>query len=111
MDKKYIMEVLDEVRDQLLEFKESLPFASDCKSIEKIDYEIYKIITNLRQSERQKFNADEVKIMTWDYQACEFSIKKTLKKLAKKGIRISDKQLRNILQKEGIYKGRYKNND
>lgn len=45
------------------------------------------------------------------YMTQNYNIKETLEYITEIGIEISDKQLRNILTKKGIYKGRGKNND
>lgn len=41
----------------------------------------------------------------------DYNIKRTLEALEKRNIQVCDKQLRNILKKLGIYKGRKKNDD
>ena len=106
MEKDILIKALTEVREQIKELEEYIPFVVDWERIKKIDFMVSEIIQEIRKGKKQKFNSDIIRNMVWEYKLCDFSIKKTLKKLKKKGIHISDKQLRNILQKEGIYRGR-----
>ena len=108
MGKDSVLRALIEVREQLKELEEYLPFMVDCERVKKIDLKVFEVIQEIRKKEKQKFKSEDVTTMVWEYQLCEFSIKNTLKKLEKKGIHISDKQLRNILQKEGYYRGKEK---
>lgn len=104
MDKNSLLKDLGVIRIRLRELDDYLPFVYQKQMIDNIDIIVNKVIEDIKKHEKKKFRNDDIRSMVWNYQLSGRSIKKTLHKLECEGIHISDKQLRNILEKEGIYK-------
>lgn len=81
-------------------------FIDDRSSVKKVISELQIIHTN----KKDKFSG-MTDFIVMVYASQNYNIKKTLSTLEDLNVKISDKQLRNILSKERIYKGRENKND